>query len=438
MRKFLMALVSWMTLLACAVPAVQAQTPPAAQQQPAPAEAAPAQQQPKKIIQNPDEYNAYIAAINTTDAAKKAQMMESFLLTYPNTVMKEEGLEVLLKAYQQLDNTEQIKAVAHRLLEVSPKNLTALALLSYLARAQAQAGGTDAAASLQEAGQLGTRGLEALEHATKPEGYSDEQWNTMKNSFRVIFLGSVGHAALQAKDYAAAQRSLKEVVALQPTDVNSIYLLARAYLEPKPPAVEGLFWIAKAAGSAPQLLPYAKNQYARYHGSEEGFDQLLATAKSAPTIPEGFTVAPAPSPADMAAAMLKKAAPEKLSFAEWQFILTNGSKDSSDEVWNAIKGKQVQLVAVVVEPSATSLKLAGSVDDIEAKKSDLTLVLREPLAPSRIPKAGTELTIQGAPSEYSATPESFNMVFNEGEVLMGLSEPAKKPSAGGVRRKPAP
>src|SRR6266540_4952608 len=231
-----MPLVSWMTLLACAVPAVQAQTPPAAQQQPAPAEAAPAQQQPKKIIQNPDEYNAYIAAINTTDAAKKAQMMESFLLTYPNTVMKEEGLEVLLNAYQQLNKTEQIQAVAHRLLEVSPKNLTALALLSYLALLQGQAGGADAATSLQEAGQLGTRGLEALEHATKPEGYSDEQWNTRKNSLRAIFLGSVGHAALQAKDYAAAQRSLKETVALQPTDVNSIYPLARAYLEPKPPA----------------------------------------------------------------------------------------------------------------------------------------------------------------------------------------------------------
>src|SRR6266540_6142363 len=395
MKKSFVAVVSCLILLASAV-VMPAQTPAAGEQQPA-TNAAPAQQpapstaapaQPKKVIQNPDEYNAYIAAINTADATKKAQMMESFLLTYPNTVMKEEGLEVLLKAYQQLNNTEQIKAVAHRLLEVSPKNLTALALLSYLARAQAQAGGTDAATSLQEAGQLGTRGLEALEHATKPEGYSDEQWNTRKNSLRAIFLGSVGHAALQAKDYAAAQRSLKETVALQPTDVNSIYLLARAYLEPKPPAVEGLFWIAKAADSAPQLLPYAKNQYARYHGSEEGFDQLLATAKSAPTIPEGFTVAPAPSPADMAAAMLKKATPEKLSFAEWQFILTNGSKDSSEEVWNAIKGKQVQLVAVVVEPSATSLKLAGSVDDIEAKKSDLTLVLREPLAPSRIPKAG--------------------------------------------------
>jgi len=410
--------------------------PPAAQ--PATGEApssAPAQQ--RKVIQDPNEYNAYMAALNTTDAAKQAQMMESFLQTYPSTVMKEEGLEVLLKAYQKQNNTAEIKAVAQRLMQANPNNLTALALLSYLDRTQAQAGGADAATLLQEAGQLGSRGLQALEHATKPEGYTDQRWNEMKTSFRVIFLGSVGHAALQAKDYATAQNALKEVVSLQPNDVNSMYLLALAYLSPKPPAVEGLFWVAKAASSAPQLMDYAKNQYVRYHGSAEGFDQLLAEAKNSPTIPAGFTVSPAPSPADQAAEMLKKSTPDKLSFAEWEFILSNGNKDASDQVWSAIKGKQVQLVAVVIDPSPSSLKLAGSVDDIEAKKPDITLNLREPLAPARLPRAGAEVTIQGAPSDYTATRDAFNMLFTDGLVVSGLPEgtpaPLKKPPAAGRR-----
>ena len=424
MKKSLVVL-----LLAAASVAAQAQAAPAAQQQPAPGATAPAPQQ-RKVIQDPNEYNAYIAVINTEDAAKKVQMMESYLQTYPNSVMREDGLEVLLKTYQQLNNPAQIKIVAQRLLQVDPDNLTALALLSYLDRAQAQAGGADAATALQEAGKLGSRGLQVLPTATKPEGYSDDQWNTMKSSFRVIYLGSVGHAALQAKDYATAQQDLKEVVTLQPTDVNSIYLLALAYLSPKPPVVDGLFWVAKAAGGAPQLLPYAKNQYARYHGSEEGFDALLASAKSAATIPAGFTVTPAPSPADQADGMLKKGPPEKLSFAEWQFILTNGSKEASGQVWSAIKGKQVQLVAVVVEAAAGSLKLAGSVDDIDAKKADITLTLKEPLAAVRIPKAGAELTVQGVPSDFSVSGDNFNLAFTDGEVLAGLPETAKKPAAG--------
>jgi hypothetical protein len=424
MKKYLIV-----SMLVVAAVSAQAQAP-AGQQQPAPGASAPAQQQ-KKVIQDPNEYNAYVAAVNATDPAQKAQLMESYLQTYPNSVMKEDGLELLLKTYQQLNNTAQIKATADRLLKVDPNNLTALALLSYLDRAQAQAGGTDSATLLQEAGQLGSRGLKILQTATKPEGYTDEQWNTMKSSFRVIFLGSVGHAALQAKNYPVAQQNLKEVVAAQPTDVNSTYLLALSYLEPKPIVVDGLFWIAKAAAESnnPQLLAYAKNQYVRYHGGADGFDELLASAKTAPTIPAGFTVAPAPSPADQAADMLKKSTPDKLSFAEWQFILTSGNKDASDQVWNAIKGKPVQLVADVIDASRDSLKLAGSADDIDAKKSDITLALKAPLPATRVPKPGAQLVIQGVPSEYTAEGDAFNITFTDGEVLKGLPEPAgRKPS----------
>jgi tetratricopeptide (TPR) repeat protein len=419
---------SLIVLLLVAV-GVAAQEAPAGQQQSAPGANAAGQQ--KKVIQDPNEYNAYVAAVNSTDPAQKAQLMESYLQTYPNSVMKEDGLELLLKTYQQLNNTAQIKASAQRLLQVNPNNLTALALLSYLDRAQAQAGGTDAATLLQEAGQLGSRGLQVLQTASKPEGYTDDQWNSMKTSFHVIFLGSVGHAALQAKDYPVAQQNLKEVVAAQPTDVNSIYLLSLAYLSPKPIVVDGLFWIAKAASEStnPQLLAYAKNQYVRYHGGADGFDELLASAKTAPTIPAGFTVVPAPSPADQAADILKKSPPEKLSFAEWQFILTSGNKEAGEQVWSAIKGKPVQLVAVVVDASRDSLKLAGSADDIDAKKSDITLSLKTPLTAARVPKAGAQLVIQGVPSEYTAQGDAFNVTFGDGEVLKGLPEAGgRKPS----------
>jgi hypothetical protein len=98
-------------------------------------------------------------------------------------------------------------------------------------------------------------------------------------------------------------------------------------------------------------------------------------------------------------------------------------------VWNGIKGKPVQLVAVVIEAARESLKLAGSADDIDAKKADITLTLTTPLAVARVPKAGAQLIIQGSPSEYSAVGDAFNLTFTAGEVLKGLPEPPKKPSA---------
>jgi hypothetical protein len=103
-----------------------------------------------------------------------------------------------------------------------------------------------------------------------------------------------------------------------------------------------------------------------------------------------------------------------------------------EQVWSAIKGKPVQLVAAVVEGGRESLKLAGSEDDIQAKKPDITLTLKEPLTAARVPKAGTQLVIQGVPSDYNAGGDTFNLTFTDGQVLKGLPEAAaaKKPAVG--------
>lgn len=423
MKKFLFVL-----LLAAATLAAHAQAAPAAQQQPA---------DQKKVIQDPAEGTAYLAAVNASTPQDKAQMMESFLQTYPNSVAKEDALEFLLKTYQQLSNGAQMKSTAQRVLQVNPNNITALVVLTYLDHDYANQGKADSAAALTEAGQYGARCIQALGTASKPEGATDDQWKANKAAFLVICQSAVGHAALQSKDWPTAQSNLKSVVTAQPTDISSIYQLALAYLSPKPPVVDGLFWIAKAANSAPAVLPYAKSQYNRYHGGMDGFDELLATAKTAATIPDGFTVAPAPSNADLAAGMLKGKTPDQLSFAEWQFVLSYGKKEDAEAVWAVVKGKPVRLIASTIEATRESLQLAGSQDDIEAKKADITITLKEPLAVARVPKAGAQLTIQGTPAEYKVDGDNFLMTFTDGEVLAGLPEPPKKPAAAHPAHKPA-
>src|SRR5208282_3228129 len=89
MKKIVLAM-----LLVAAVTAV-AQT--------APAPAAPAQPAPqKKEIKDPAEYNAYVGAVQQTDAAAKVSGLEAFVTQYPNSVMKEDALELLMGAYQQM------------------------------------------------------------------------------------------------------------------------------------------------------------------------------------------------------------------------------------------------------------------------------------------------------------------------------------------------
>ncbi len=97
---------------------------------------APAQQ--KKEIKDPAEYNAYMGAINATDPHQKASALEGFVNQYPNSVMKVDALELLMRTYQQLGDVPKTLDAANKVLQADPNNVTALALSSYLYRVKAQ------------------------------------------------------------------------------------------------------------------------------------------------------------------------------------------------------------------------------------------------------------------------------------------------------------
>src|SRR5919108_4230252 len=98
----------------------QTQAQPAAPQQPAAQQPAqPGQQaaspQQKKEIKDPAEYNAYVGAVQQSDPAAKVSGLEAFLQQYPNSVMKEDALELLMVAYQQRseEHTSELQSPDH-------------------------------------------------------------------------------------------------------------------------------------------------------------------------------------------------------------------------------------------------------------------------------------------------------------------------------------
>src|ERR1039458_5317768 len=186
----------------------QPQTQPAA---PAQTQPAASQPQPKKEIKDPAEYNEDFGAVQQKDAAAKVSGLEAFLAQYPNSVMKEDALELLMVSYQQTNNQAKMVDTAQRILQVNPNNLRALALLAYIKRAQAEAG-QDAQNNLTQGAQFADRGLQALQTAPKPDGTSDADFNKMKTQMSAIFNGTSGMAALQAKNYPQAQQRLKAAV----------------------------------------------------------------------------------------------------------------------------------------------------------------------------------------------------------------------------------
>ena len=402
--------------------------------------AAPAAPQQKKEIKDPAEYNAYVGAVQQTDPAAKVSGLEAFLTQYPNSVMKEDALELLMGAYQQTGNAAKMLETANKVLAANPCNIRALALGAYTKQAAAVAG-QNAQLNFTEAGQAGEKGLQCLQTATKPAGTSDADWNKLKAQTTSIFSGAAGIAAYNAKDFAKAAQYLRPAVEADPTNLLNVYDLALSYLAPGPGEkdVDGLYFIARAAALAQgagkdQIAKFGKSRYVKYHGSEDGWTNLLAQAATTPLPPPNFTITQyvPPTPAQQAADLMKSKKVEEMSFAEWQLVLSEGAPVDAEKVWTTLKGKPLQMVAHVIAIESTSkLQLAGSQDDIDAKRADIDLTMTAGIPASKMPKVDTDFQFEGTPESY--TPKPFLMVMDKGALLVKAApKPAathKKPSA---------
>jgi tetratricopeptide (TPR) repeat protein len=455
MKKMLVTIVLVFAAMVANQESAQSQAQPAAPQQPAAQQPAAAgqpaqpgqtaqpgqpaaQPQQKKEIKDPAEYNAYVGAVQQTDPNAKISGLEAFLQQYPNSVMKEDALELLMVSYQQTNNAAKMSDAANRLLQANPHNVRALALLAFSERAQQK---------WQDAEKHAVQGLESLPQMQKGEGISDADFQKQKTQISSALNGIAGFSALQLKDYATAAKYLRPAVEADPNNLENVYPLALAYLSSTPPDnLNGLFFIARAAGLAKdpagkdQITKFGRSKYVKYHGSDQGWNELLATASSTPLPPQGFTITQyvPPTPAEQAADLVKTKKPEEMTFAEWELVLSAGKQEDADKVWTAIKGKSLQMEAQVMKATSTRLEIAASQDDIDQKRTDVLLDMTGPIPARLMPKEGQTLAFEGTPMSYEPSP--FVMTMSKGALLTKAAPkaaPTKRKAGSATRRKKA-
>jgi tetratricopeptide (TPR) repeat protein len=434
MKTILVTVVLGVAAFAAAQDAAKPAQPPQGQATPPSSSAAPAQAAPAKpapaaapVIKDPAEYNAYVGAIQQKDPAAQISGLEAFMTQYPNSIMKIAALQTLMQDYQQTNNQPKTIDAATKLVAADPCNVRALALLSYIDRLKAQGGDANAKQDLVDAKKYGQAGLDCEPKFTKPDGTSDADFEKMKGQMTGIFDAAIGIADYTDKDFDGARKALRAAADSTPDeqkDFSVVWPLALAYAGPTPPdpkltpdPLNTIWYAARASTIAPpqsqaQIEKYAKGQYMKYHGGEDGWTDVLAQAKANPDPPAGFTIKPAPSPAEQAHNMVVATPPDKMDFATWEFVLSNGKQEDQDAVWNAIKGKPVYMNGVVIKATSTEFDIAGSSDDIDAKKPDITLTFEEKVPLRLIPKEGASLDFQGNPASY--TPNPFMMVMEKG------------------------
>jgi hypothetical protein len=424
MKKFVLASLALATILPVSVPMVYGQGT-----------------QPGQItIKDPTEYNDYTNAVGQSTPATKASAIEQFLTKYPNSVVKNDLLEVLMASYQQAGDQAKTLDTADRLLAVDPGNLRALFIEVYLEGSQAATKTSPAEAQpiLDKAAAQAQTGLTAA----KPANMQQADYDKLKGATTPIFYGAIAKDDENKKDFAGAitaftneLKAYSDPAATQSgPGLNDTYLLGQAYAQQTPPDLKNAAWfLTRAAQFAPaqakpQIEKAAEYFYNKYHGSMDGYPAVQTLAQANLFPPDSYNPTPAPpppSPADLAAQTVASTPDLKsLSLGDKEFILFNGKPEDAQKVWDVMKGQRVEVPGMVISATPESVQVAVTEDNKQSKKADFTINMKTPL--KSVPAIGATAT-------YDATFDSY--VANPPMITLSDGEPPAK--AAPAHRRPA-
>src|SRR6266568_7422254 len=167
-------------------------------------------------IKDPAEYNAYQMATTQSDPKAKAAALDSFLTTYPQSVVKKAVLDALVDTYQQLGDADKTLGAANRLLQVDPDNLKAVFISVYIKKSQCAK--TSDAQTCDDAAALATKGL-AIQ---KPAGVADGDWKKQTDATFPIFHSAVALDDINSKKdvKAGIEEYKKELMLYAPDDTK--------------------------------------------------------------------------------------------------------------------------------------------------------------------------------------------------------------------------
>ena len=370
------------------------------------------------------EYDAFTAITQAKDPNQIITLCDKYTADYPQSKFPDKILEFKLTAYQQTNNAAKMQETADKLLEISPNNLRALILLSYMFPRSANPQAGDFDAQLTKAATVADKGISVVDAMQAPQGVAPDAFEKQKAQSGAIFYQTRGFVSLQKKEYDKAQADLKKSGEANQNDALNFYWLGLAHLTPKPSNYDqGIWALARAVSIAgPGSLPeatkttvkdYLTKVYDARHGDTSGLDEVLAQAGSAAFPPADFHVKsmeemappPEPEPEPVKQRQLTVKPEDLETFDDIKKNLQAGGEKEQD-TWTLLKGAQLPLPGRVVSatPAAApkTILLAVSADvATQDGKHDLEVVLA---APGRALKKGEDITIEGTIDAYTAKP----------------------------------
>jgi hypothetical protein len=412
-------------------------------------------------IKDPAEFNAYQTASTQSDPKAKAAALESFLTAYPQSVVKNAVLDSLIDTYQSLNDPANTLSAASRLLQVEPSNMKAIFISVVLKNQQCTK--TQDAQTCDDAAALAQKGLAA----TKPAATADADWKKMTAGTYPVF-----HSAI-ALDDIVSKKDIKDGIAeyrtelmLYPPEQTKVWWsqglwdtlqLAEAYTKPgakdadDKPLVQAVWFYARAWNYATPIKAQIEKKmeyyYNKYHGDLTGLDAVKAQAADTVFPPGTFVITVAATPAEKIHALLLTT-PDwtTLALTDKETVLAVASKEDADKLWGLLKDQLTPVPGLVIDATASVIKVAVTDDAKTAKTADFIVNMKTPLTEKEIPAAGSILgsrdkgqaELDGTYDSYTQVPgtdttvASVQIVLRDGVLIPERKKtvPAHKPAAG--------
>jgi tetratricopeptide (TPR) repeat protein len=315
-------------------------------------------------------------------------------------------------------------AVAKEILADDPKNFRALYII---VNSTLPLAGNPPSAEVMDQGEKAANTL-LSNIDTTPPNFTADQWKTQRPQVELLAHTTIGWVEMQKKNWAGAEDEFQKALKLDPNSGQLAYYMGTAIASEKDvkKMPTALFYFARAATyqgqgalnpqGRQQVMDYVKRAYKGYHGNDEGFDKLVASANASATPPADF--------ASSIKSATEVAVAEQQSEEDWnkthpQEALWKSIKDAlngadganyfsssmKDAQLPPLKGKVVKLEPALRPKTVVLAMEDGKTDNTTG---DVTLKFEEAL-PGKVDD-GTELIFEGVPQSYTTSP--FMVVFN--------------------------
>lgn len=174
------------------------------------------------------EYKAFQAA-PPSDLNKKISLGEAFLQKYPQSRYRPPVYSSLTIAYSQTNQVQKMLEVGEKEVELTPNDVTTLAILAQVISRVTKSSTPDAGKQLDKAATYAKRAIEVAPTLPKPENLTDEAFTAGKNQALATAHSGLGLVYLNRGKYSDAIPELEQSVKLDPIpDPVNYFLLGIA------------------------------------------------------------------------------------------------------------------------------------------------------------------------------------------------------------------